>query len=110
MASTTKGDGKPSGRSMFGKQADSKKQSMPSAFFGSTTRDQELNRFISIKHTKADLLCRTGPGPIYDPQGTKSVGKQTLSAKKNMPSYGFSTTKRMVSREEDTPGPGSYDN
>eukprot|EP00873_Tetraselmis_striata_P042089 jgi/Tetstr1/462353/TSEL_007359.t1 len=102
--------GKPSGRSMFGKQADARKKSEPSVSFSKTTRDKVANQFLTIQHTKTDRLCLTGPGPIYDPMGAKSVGKQTLSINKSMPSYAFGRERRMYVKQEESPGPGSYDN
>eukprot|EP00193_Tetraselmis_chui_P000399 CAMPEP_0177764826 /NCGR_PEP_ID=MMETSP0491_2-20121128/7629_1 /TAXON_ID=63592 /ORGANISM="Tetraselmis chuii, Strain PLY429" /LENGTH=95 /DNA_ID=CAMNT_0019281061 /DNA_START=243 /DNA_END=530 /DNA_ORIENTATION=- len=95
---------------MFGKQTDARKRSEPSVSFSKTTRDKVANQFLTIKHTKTDMLCRTGPGPIYDPQGAKSLGKQTLSSNKSMPSYGFGKERRMYVKVEESPGPGAYDN
>lgn len=50
--SLPRSNGKPSGRSMFGKQADSRKETLSSYTIGSGTRETRSKAFISDDHLK----------------------------------------------------------
>mmetsp|Transcript_5107 Transcript_5107/g.11114 ORF Transcript_5107/g.11114 Transcript_5107/m.11114 type:complete len:318 (-) Transcript_5107:859-1812(-) len=96
-----------SGRSMLGKQADSRKPTAPMYTFTNTTdRDAASKTFISQAHVNVDQRCRTSPGAIYNVPS--AIDKQVEALKLTAPSYSFAKTDRMKVPGNDLPGPGSY--
>lgn len=96
-----------SGRSMFGKQADSKKSTAPFISFKGVTRDQAAKPYISAAHSEVDRKCTEGPGAIYDTYS--SLSPQVEASKTTAPKYGFGTLEKMKVRIPDNPAPGTYE-
>eukprot|EP00873_Tetraselmis_striata_P046620 jgi/Tetstr1/466884/TSEL_011339.t1 len=99
--------GKPSGRSMFGHQADGRKQTFPAYSVPVGTRDTREKVFLTPEHVKTDKLCTTGPGPIY--QTPIAIGKQVSSRNQTLPSYSLPRDARMQTKPHFAPGPGNYE-
>ncbi|KAG2495719.1 hypothetical protein HYH03_006319 [Edaphochlamys debaryana] len=99
------GQGRPGGRSMFGKQADSKKQSFPSyTMLGS--REGREKVFLSQAHVEADRKCREGPGHIYDLPS--AMQRQVDARKESAPLHSFAHSERLKETVNTNPGPGVY--
>ncbi|GIL72830.1 hypothetical protein Vretifemale_3125 [Volvox reticuliferus] len=84
--------GRPSGRSMFGKQADSKKTNSP-AFSMGGSRESREKIFLSQSHVEIDRKCREGPGHIYNVPG--ALDRQAEARKETAASYSFPQTARL---------------
>eukprot|EP00240_Pyramimonas_obovata_P016216 CAMPEP_0118932362 /NCGR_PEP_ID=MMETSP1169-20130426/10006_1 /TAXON_ID=36882 /ORGANISM="Pyramimonas obovata, Strain CCMP722" /LENGTH=302 /DNA_ID=CAMNT_0006875011 /DNA_START=144 /DNA_END=1052 /DNA_ORIENTATION=+ len=98
------------GRSMFGKQHDSRKGNAPSFGFGSSNRDGAEKVFLTAEHAKS-LYGIESPGPVYDLKS--SVGKQESSKNENAPQFSFGTADRLGKAGSQpnrtaVPGPGAY--
>ena len=97
--------------SMFGSQAKSQNQSSGAFGFGTATREQNLQLYISPAHLRSNL-CKFSPGPAtYDMKS--SLGRQVLNSKRTVQSASFGLEERFDrSRREMlasvTPGPGTY--
>lgn len=110
-AATSPGPGAYTMGASVGPQVASTKHSAPLPGFGTSNRDQMQKLYISSEHEKS-LSGNNSPGPANYavPEGT---GKQSLSAHKTMPSWGFGTATRWQTEKAQTsgmttPGPGSY--
>ncbi|GIL43142.1 hypothetical protein Vafri_973 [Volvox africanus] len=97
--------GRPSGRSMFGKQADSKKNNSPAFSMGGSREGRE-KIFLSQSHVEIDRKCREGPGHIYNLPG--ALDRQAEARKETAASYSFPQTARLKPTPSTTPGPGVY--
>ncbi|GLC35751.1 hypothetical protein PLESTM_000361800 [Pleodorina starrii] len=97
--------GRPSGRSGFGKQADSKKLNAPAFSMGGSREGRE-KIFLSQSHVEVDRKCREGPGHIYNVPG--SLEPQAEARKQTAASYSFPHTARLKPTPSTTPGPGIY--
>ncbi|GAX78352.1 hypothetical protein CEUSTIGMA_g5794.t1 [Chlamydomonas eustigma] len=93
------------GRSMMGKQADSKKTSAPVYSFNKLAeRDKCSNLFLSSAHVDVERRCTESPGAIYAVPSSLDVQVDKLSA----PKFSFPRTERMKLTPGDVPGPGTY--
>lgn len=95
------------GRSMFGKQADSKKNNAPLYSFGGLSREQASKLYLSAAHVEVENKCREGPGAIYETYS--SVSPQVEANKTTAPKFGWGTQEKMKLRISDTPAPGTYE-
>eukprot|EP00740_Mantoniella_antarctica_P007540 CAMPEP_0181363378 /NCGR_PEP_ID=MMETSP1106-20121128/8678_1 /TAXON_ID=81844 /ORGANISM="Mantoniella antarctica, Strain SL-175" /LENGTH=324 /DNA_ID=CAMNT_0023477735 /DNA_START=42 /DNA_END=1016 /DNA_ORIENTATION=- len=106
--------------SMFGRQPASHRATAPYAKFGTGTRDQAMNIFISKEHSKSSPVIGN-PGPVYDPKS--SLGTQVSSFNTTLPTWrfgsvnrsrlgirmtGIHTTDPELIPGMNVPGPGSY--
>ena len=96
---------------MFGSQARSGKQSSGAFGFGTATRDQNLQLYISPAHLRANL-CKFSPGPATYEQKS-SLGRQVLNSKRTTQSASFGLEERFDPDRRAmlacvTPGPGQY--
>jgi len=95
----------------FGNQMSSKKRTAPLPSFGTSTREHAAKVFLTPGHEKVHF-GKASPGPLtYSLQ--PGVGHQTLSSKREAPSFGFGTndrwyTRKMAMRHGNTPAPGAY--
>jgi len=99
---------KPSGRSGFGNQHDSKKSTAPNFGFGSSVRDASNKLHISNEHSKVTPV-RFTPGAIYE--SASCMGKQTLSQTESGAEFSFGSQARLPKSKDSnllTPGPGTY--
>jgi len=97
--------------SMFGSQAISGKVSSGSFGFGTSTREQSNQLYISPAHLRANL-CKFSPGPAtYG--ANSSLSRQVLSSKHSFQSSSFGLEERFDPHRRFalatcTPGPGAY--
>jgi hypothetical protein len=97
--------------SMFGSQAVSDRESSGAFGFGTSTRAQLMNTYISPAHLK-DCYGKFSPSPDkYTLQS--SLGRQVLDSKISYPSRSFGLEERFDADRRDqraaqTPGPGAY--
>ena len=97
--------------SMFGSQALSERNSSGAFGFGTSTRQQLMNTYISPAHLK-DCYGKFSPSPDkYTLQS--SLGRQVLDSKVSYPSRSFGLEERFDADRRDqraaqTPGPGAY--
>jgi hypothetical protein len=97
--------------SMFGSQAMSGKVSSGSFGFGTATREQSMQLYISPAHLRANL-CKFSPGPAtYG--ANSSLSRQVLSSKHSYQSSSFGLEERFDPHRRFalatcTPGPGAY--
>ena len=97
--------------SMFGSQALSERNSSGAFGFGTSTRQQLMNTYISPAHLK-DCYGKFSPSPDkYTLQS--SLGRQVLDSKISYPSRSFGLEERFDADRRDqraaqTPGPGAY--
>lgn len=97
--------------SMFGSQAMSGKVSSGSFGFGTATREQSMQLYISPAHARANL-GKISPGPAkYG--GNSSLSRQVLSSKHSYQSSSFGLEERFDPHRRFalatcTPGPGAY--
>jgi len=97
--------------SSVGAQVASTRHSAPLPGFGTSTRENMTKVFLTPAHEKVSF-GKASPGPLsYSLQG--SIGKQTMSPKKDMPSWGFGScdrwyTRNMAKRHANLPAPGAY--
>jgi len=97
--------------SMFGSQAVSDRTSSGAFGFGTSTRQQLMNTYISPAHLK-DCYGKYSPSPDkYTLQS--SLGRQVLDSKVSYPSRSFGLEDRFDADRRDqraaqTPGPGAY--
>jgi len=92
----------------FGKQPVSIRETNPLFGFGTATRDDMAQVFVSHDMAKNQQGGRTispGPGEYKVPQG---VGKQKTTRGRPAPAWGFGTSTRTPLRRSDVPGPGAY--
>eukprot|EP00192_Tetraselmis_astigmatica_P014172 CAMPEP_0117648040 /NCGR_PEP_ID=MMETSP0804-20121206/173_1 /TAXON_ID=1074897 /ORGANISM="Tetraselmis astigmatica, Strain CCMP880" /LENGTH=303 /DNA_ID=CAMNT_0005453577 /DNA_START=132 /DNA_END=1044 /DNA_ORIENTATION=- len=94
----------------IGRQTKSQNRTAPVSSFGSSTREVENKRFLTAGHTKVAIGRAGEPAASYSGRNTASFGNQVNSTRRNGPSYGFGSGKKMHFRAEYTPGPGAYDN
>jgi len=97
--------------SMFGSQAVSDRVSSGAFGFGTSTRDQLMNTYISPAHLKESYGKHSPPPDTYTLQS--SLGKQVLDSKTTYPSRSFGVEERFDADRRDrraieTPGPGAY--
>ena len=95
----------------LGPQPSSTKRSAPLPGFGSSNRDHAAKVFLTPEHQKANF-GKQSPGPVMYTL-TPGVGKQTLSVRREAPSYGFGTndrwyTRKIAMRAANNPAPGAY--
>mmetsp|Transcript_15827 Transcript_15827/g.38529 ORF Transcript_15827/g.38529 Transcript_15827/m.38529 type:complete len:301 (-) Transcript_15827:345-1247(-) len=95
------------GKSMFGSQVCSGRETAPAYGFGSSVRDSTTKMFLSREQV-AQYVGKVGPGPIYDVPS--SVGAQHSSRKNTAPAYKFGSraTSDYNLAKEGRPGPGEY--
>ena len=97
--------------SMLGSQARSDRGSSAAFGFGTSTRAQQMNTYLSPAHMK-DNFAKFSPGPTrYTLQSC--LGRQVLDHKLSYPSRSFGLEERFDADRRDlrammTPGPGSY--
>lgn len=97
--------------SMFGSQAHSGKQSSGAFGFGTATRVQNEQLYLSPAHLRANL-CKFSPGPAtYNMRS--SLGRQVLDSKRTYQSASFGLEERFDRDRREmharvTPGPGTY--
>jgi len=97
--------------SMFGSQAVSDRLSSGAFGFGTSTREQLMNTYMSPAHLK-DMYGKFSPSPDkYTLQS--SLGRQVLDSKTSYPSRSFGLEERFDADRRDqrtaqTPGPGTY--
>jgi|AntAceMinimDraft_5_1070358.scaffolds.fasta_scaffold04121_3 hypothetical protein len=95
------------GKSMFGSQILSARETAPAFGFGSSGRDATSKLFLTKEQT-ATYVGTVGPGPIYDVPS--SIGAQSSSKKNTAPAYKFGA--RAASDYDLTkvsqPSPGEY--
>lgn len=97
--------------SMFGSQAVSDRASSGAFGFGTSTREQLMNTYISPAHLKG-FYGKFSPSPNrYTLQS--SLGRQVLDSKTSYPSSSFGLEDRFDADRRDqratqTPGPGAY--
>ena len=87
------------------------KRSAPLPGFGSSTRDNTSKVFLTPDHEKVNF-GKGSPGPLTYTL-TPATGKQTLSSRREAPSYGFGSNdrwymSRLAARLGNTPAPGAY--
>ena len=95
------------GKSMFGSQVLSARETAPAYGFGSSERNSTTKMFLSREQV-AQYVGKVGPGPIYDVPS--SVGAQHSSRKNTAPAYKFGSraTSDYNLAKENRPGPGQY--
>ena len=98
----------------IGKQTQSLHETLPTAKFGSSTRDKDSSRFLSSAHAAKTRKGTQGPDgdKMYahqNPAQLTSFGKQQLANRNSSPSHRFSSGPQRVFKTSDTPGPGAYD-
>lgn len=95
------------GKSMFGSQILSARETAPAFGFGSSGRDSTSKLFITKQQT-ATYVGKVGPGPIYDLPS--SVGYQSLSKNGTAPAYKFGSraTSDYNLQRVSLPSPGQY--
>jgi len=97
--------------SSVGQQLVSTRASAPLPGFGTSTRSNMDKVFLTPAHEKVNF-GKASPGPLsYSLQ--PSIGKQSMSPKKDLPSWGFGScdrwyTRNMAKRHADIPAPGAY--
>lgn len=94
-----------------GLQPNSTKRSAPLPGFGTSNRQHMDKCFLTKDHEKVHF-GKASPGPLSYSL-TPGVGKQTLSSKREAPSFGFGSndrwyTSKMAARHGNTPAPGAY--
>lgn len=95
------------GKSMFGSQILSARETAPAYGFGTSGREATKKLFITKEQT-ASLVGQVGPGPIYDLPS--SVGYQSDAKKKTAPAYKFGTKAELdtSTKKVTHPSPGEY--
>lgn len=92
--------------STLGKQAVSRKATLPAFSFGSSTRDQQERRFLTKDHEKSSYgKGSPGPGTANPWSG---VSKMTEATKKTSAYTKFGHDRRFKGYGKDVPGPGAY--
>lgn len=97
--------------SMFGSQAISERASSGAFGFGTSTREQLMNTYMSPAHLK---VCYGKFSPSPDKYTLQSsLGRQVIDSKMSYPSRSFGMEERFDADRRDrrtaqTPGPGSY--
>jgi len=97
--------------SMFGSQAISERASSGAFGFGTSTREQVANTYLSPAHLKVCYGKFSPPPDTYTLQS--SLGRQVLDQKTSYPSRSFGLEERFDADRRDkraaqTPGPGAY--
>jgi hypothetical protein len=97
----------------IGPQPDSRMERAPTMLFGTSTREQNAKRFVSVEHKK-NLFGTHSPGPAAPYQLDSSLGKQGSGRYKTQPNTVFSRASRWAKNEAEqkrntVPGPGAYD-
>jgi len=97
--------------SMFGSQAHSERHSSGAFGFGTSTRQQRVDMYVSPAHLR-ELYGKFSPAPdTYTLQS--SLGRQVLDSKTSYPARSFGNEDRFDQDRRDqraaqTPGPGAY--
>jgi len=97
--------------SMFGSQAKSQRASSGAFGFGTATRGQQEQLYISPAHLRANL-CKYSPGPATYEQRS-SFGRQVINGKRSNAAASFGLEERFDADRRHmlacvTPGPGTY--